>query len=213
MKVKDVKELKTLLKQNKKATLFISAAFVLCLVLVLVLCFVFQKEPESFTGKQYYVPNYEEDIFQNKAYLSYQRDLSYSVSGVEQLFNFEEDYESADNECKFFLSYFQTVINGDYEKLPDFYVEDYFEDPVKFTMQMIYEPRVVYHSVSGETIDGKEVTLINYHVEYKIFKNNETFRSDIPSNTAIPQIYQLIKNDDGSYQIYRILDVKPENEN
>jgi hypothetical protein len=77
-------------------------------------------------------------------------------------------------------------------------------------MQMTYEPYVMYHSVSTEEIDGQEVELFNFHVRYKIFRNNGTFREGVGSNVAIPQIYQLVKLQDGSLRIYRILDVKNE---
>lgn len=201
-------------KKSKHKVILISfLALVLCLLIGLGIYFLFPKETEELgEQKQYYVPNYEEDIFQNKAYMSFQRDLLYGAMGVEQLFNFEKDYESADHECQFFLDYFHTVIAGDYEKLPEFYVEEYFEKEPKFTMQMIYDPYVLFHSTSIEKIDDADVTLLNYHVEYKIFKNNGTFREGVSSNTAIPQIYQIYKTENGSYKIYRILDVKPEND-
>ncbi len=199
-------------KQKNNLILILVLAVLFCLLVASVVYMILPEDNGTSDKKHYYVPNYEEDIFQNKAYMSFDRDLLYGALGVEQRFNYEKDYEIADRECKFFLDYFHTVISGNYEKLPEFYVSDYFDEEVKFTMQMIYEPRVSYHSVSTDKIDGKEVTLLNFHVEYRIFKNNETFRPGVPSNTSVPQIYQLLKMDDGNYKIYRILDVKTEND-
>ena len=97
-----------------------------------------------------------------------------------------------------------------YEKIPEFYVDGYFKDPPKFTMQMIYEPYVLFHSASEEEVDGENSMVYNFEVRYKIFKNNGTFRTEVPSNSAIPQIYQLIKVD-GRFKIASILDVEYEN--
>ena len=199
----------------KKRTLIWLFAGLLVLLAALILLGVFlyphKKKPEEEPQEiRYHLANYEENIFLNKAYMSFQRDLTFSSSGVEQIFSYEEDYETASKECKFFLDYFHTVINGDYDSLPDYYVEGYFSQKPKFTMQMIYEPYVIFHSVSTEKIDGVEQTLYNFSVQYRIFRNNGTFRQGVSSNTAVPQIYQLIKTSDGSYRIYRILEVRIE---
>ena len=194
----------------KKMKHWILFALVLLILAALIVGAVFlfgQKKSEDDPEIRFHLPNYEENIFENKAYMSFQRNLRYSVSGIEQLYSYENDYEDAGVECKFFLDYFQTIISGKYEELSKFYVENFFETKPKFTMQMIYEPYVLFHSTSEDEIDGEKVTLINFHVEYKIFKNNGTFRNDLPSNTAVPQIYQLVKLESGEYQIYRILDV------
>ncbi len=199
---------------KKSKIILVAIVFSLLLIVVgafLVLNFFLSGENDKENGQniQYYLADYEEDIFQNKAYMEFQRDLSYSYAGVEQFFS-NDDFEDASTECKFFLSYFDAVTKGDYEKYPAFFVDGYFEKNPMFTMQMIYEPFVKYHSASTETIDEKEVVLLNFQVRYKIFKNNGTFRSGVPSNSAIPQIYQLIKSDDGSYKIFRILDIEEE---
>jgi len=157
----------------------------------------------------YYPVNENENIFENKVYKDYVRDLKFGNAHELQLFNYENDYVDASAECKFFLDYFKTVICGEYENYPSYFVDDYFkESPApQFTMQMIYDPYVVINSVTEEEIDGEVVKLYNYHVEYRIFRNNGTFRQGVASNVAVPQIYQLIKTDDESYRIYRILDV------
>ena len=74
---------------------------------------------------------------------------------------------------------------------------------------MIYEPYVLFHSVDEDEIDGEKTMVYNFEVRYKIFKNNGTFRTGVASNTAIPQIYQVIKKDE-SYRICRILDIEYE---
>lgn len=194
-----------------KPLIICSVIFMVVSAFVLGLFFLFPKEEKGKGNGEYYPANYDENIFLNQAYLDFQRDLLYSIGGVEQLFNYEKDYETAEQECQFFLDYFYTVIHGDYEKYKNFFVDGYFEEDPKFTMQMIYEPYVQYHSSSTDEIDGVEVTLQNFQVRYRIFKNNKTYRSDVDSNEAIPQIYQLIKTEDGSYRIFRILNIEVEN--
>ena len=191
--------------------LFILIAIIVLLICVAgIVCFIlFDRESDSGSDDIFYYPaNYDEDIMQNSAYLSFNRDLLYSCGGVEQQFSYENDRDDATAECGFFLDYFNALISGDNDAFVRFYCEDYFEEQPNITRQMIYEPYVFYHSVTQEEIDGKEVSLYNFHVRYAIFKNNGTFRKGVASNSAVPQIYQLIKTDDGEYKIYRILEIE-----
>lgn len=157
----------------------------------------------------YYRADYDENIYENAAYIGMDRLLRYSSLGLEQSYSFDEDFDAAPLECRFFLNYFKTVIDGDYEEVTAFYVDDYFKKPPRFTMQMIFDTHILYHSSEDiELENGDDATLLNFVVRYRIFKNNGTFRSGIRSGDAVPQIYQVIKKNDGSMQIYRILDVE-----
>ncbi len=201
--------LKTVSKKRLLSVIAIVLAFLLALgTLLYFLC----KNPDGADNTKedifYYPADYGEDIFQNKAYMSFQRDLIYGASGVEQLFSYETDYQDASLECRFFLDYFQCLMEGDSKKLIDFYCVDYFDEEPDFTRQMIYDPYVLFHSVTDEEIDCSMQKLYNFHVRYRIFKNNGTFRRGVASNVAVPQIYQLLKKEDGTYQIFRILEVE-----
>lgn len=194
--------------------------FVICLItflalmlLVIGIFFLLPKKETQPNSGEYYPIDYEENIFLNQAYMEFQRDMMYSYGGVSQLFNYEKDFETAEDECRFFLQYFHTVINGQYESYKDFFVENYFEEDPKFTMQMIYDPTVQFHSVSTDKVNDEEVSLYNFQVCYRIFKNNKTFREDVDSNVAVPQIYQLIKSENGEYRIFRILSIEVEDGN
>jgi len=198
-------------KVLKKPWLIVVSVLVLAVIVFLV-CWLLRPKQEPIPANgEYYPAKYDENIFLNQAYMSFQRDLRYSTGSVEQLFSYERDYESAEVECQFFLDYFHTVINGNYEDYPDFFVDGYFEEVPRFTMQMIYDPFVKTHSVSNDEINGEEVKLYNFLVSYRIFKNNKTYRSDVDSNVAVPQVYQLIKTQEGNYRIFRILNVEVEN--
>ena len=201
--------------KNKKGILVVFFVVLIFLLVAVTVIFLFEKNTADNSDNEkndeihYHLPSYDENIFENKAYIEFQRDLIYAIGGVEQIYSYDE-IDEVDGECKFFLSYFQSVINGEYEKYPDFFLEGALKEEPKFTMQMIYEPYVKFHSESKDEVDGEEVLLRNFIVQYKIFKNNGTFRKGVSSNTAIPQIYQLIKLDDGSFKIFRILNVEVE---
>ena len=199
----------------KKTKIYIVILIVFFLVSGIVLGIIFLRPnaPTKGSDAEYYPANYDENIFLNQAYMDFRRDMIYGIGGVEQIYSFEKDYETADPECAFFLKYFDTVVRGNYEEYKDFFVADYFEKDPKFTMQMIYEPFVRFHSTSTDEINGNEATLFNFEVGYRIFKNNKTFRPDTASNVLVPQIYQLIKTEDGNYKIFRILEIEVDDEN
>ena len=201
-----------MIKSDVKKRILISGAVIAVALIAFLVALYFLLPPKE-TAKadnEYYPANYDENIYLNQAYMSFQRDLIYSVGGVDQLFSYEKDLDSAELECRFFLEYFHTVIEGDYEGYRKFFVDGFFEEDPKFTMQMIYDPYVQYHSTSTDEVNGKEITLVNFQVRYRIFKNNKTFRPEVSSNTLVPQIYQLIKGEDGSYRIFRILEIEVE---
>lgn len=154
----------------------------------------------------YYPADYEKDILQDQVYLAYDRDLYYTNGSVTMAYN-ENDRDIASEECLFFLDYFHSVITGDYESYPSYFVADYFEISPKFTMQMIYDLQVTVHSISTVTLNGTETTAYNFVVRYKIHRNNGTFRTGIYSDTAVPQVYQLVRDAEGKYRIYDILKV------
>lgn len=204
------------MKKNRdvKKITVISVIVVIFLIIAAVVCCLLFLKPENdktISSGEYYPANYEEDIFLNQAYMDFQRDMLYGVGGLEQLYSYDADYDAAEPECKFFLKYFNTVIHGDYEKYRDFFVEGYFEEEPKFTMQMIYDPYVRFHSVSEDELNGEKIELLNFQVGYRIFKNNKTFRPEVSSNVLIPQIYQLIKLEDGTYRIFNILEIEVKN--
>ena len=195
---------------NKRTIVLLSCiAFIIIALVSVVVVHVALMNSEHDDRIYYFPAKYEEDVYQNKAYLSFERGLLFSESGVTQMYYYDTDYEEASAECQFFLDYFQSIIGGKYQEISKFYVDGYFKEEPKFTMQMIYEPYVLFHSIEEEELNGEKTKVYNFEVRYKIFKNNGTFRTGVASNTAIPQIYQVIKVDE-SYRICRILDIEYE---
>lgn len=204
-------------KRVSKKIVFISLILI-CILIAAVSVFLFllgERQSEEKEGEEkeiYYHPaNFDEDIFENGVYLSLNRDLifgtGYFATAVPDT---EEGRKNASEECTFFLDYFHALKYGEYESFPHFFADGFFKAEPKFTMQMLYDLQVTYHSSTTDSENGEDLQLSNYLVSYKIYQNNGTFRKGIPSNVASPQIYQLMKNADGEYKIYRILEIENE---
>lgn len=197
--------------KHKRVILMALCACFLVSALLLTCYFLIPKSSKSAEDPYIYYPvNYAEDIFANKAYMEKNRDLFFGDYNEQQLYQYETDYEKASDECKFFLDYFKCVIYGEYENYPDFFVKGYFDDKEqpKFTMQMIYDIDVRLHDTAVLEIDGQSTEVYHYRVDYRIFRNNGTFRYGVSSNVKDTQFYQLIKSEDGPYLIRQILEVE-----
>ena len=64
---------------------------------------------------EFYPADYSYNIFKNTAYMSMERDLLYRNGNFVKRYNYEKDFKDAKPECQFFLEYFNTAINGDYQ--------------------------------------------------------------------------------------------------
>ncbi len=204
------------MKERKKPRLLflIIALIVLLLTVCAVVLLIWKPWKKAASVKNgngtvihYYPADYEADVLQNRVYLSYDRDLYFGTQFDERQYHYETDRETASPEAKFFLDYFYALIHGDYEGIESFFVDGYFEEKPRFTMQMIHDMRVLLHSVDTDEYNGKETDIYNYTVTYEIFQNNGTWRQGVGNNDARSQIYQLILDENGAYKIFRILDI------
>ncbi len=84
-------------KKNKLLIILAIAIFAVALFAVGI-WFLLPKDEEIKSNGEYYPANYEENIFLNQAYMEFRRDLIYSIGGVDQLFSYEKDFESAEVE-------------------------------------------------------------------------------------------------------------------
>lgn len=199
---------------HKKKKLLLGLILITILAVISVsVFFIVTRDEDDTDDSIFYYPAYEsENIFENDAYMSFERSLRYSYGGVEQLYRYDSDYNSADAYCKFFLDYFKALTEGNGEALFDLHVDGYFDSVPQFTMQMIYEPFVFFHSEGSVEENGEKLNVANFEVRYKIFKNNGSFRQGVHSNQAVPQIYQLIIQN-GEIKIKNILNIEYSNAN
>ncbi|MBQ3866526.1 MAG: hypothetical protein II776_06460 [Clostridia bacterium] len=205
--------MKKLGMKNKKLIVAASVVAVLIVASAVVLFILRPWEAKSSEGARkatpihYYPADYDADIMQNRVYLSYDRDLYFGSQAEERQYHYETDRASASPEAAFFLDYFKALMEGDEEGITRFFVPGYFSEKPHFTMQMIHDMRVLFHSRSTDEIGGETREIYNFTVRYEIFQNNGTWRQGVGSNDARPQIYQLILDEDGAWKIARILDV------
>ena len=189
------------------AAIVIASAGIVALLIRMLFFTSDDAEPRHGTP-QYFPADYEENIFDNPVYRTFDRSVSFSVDGVEQSFDYEQDYASASPECRFFMDYFQALIKGDTDLVDVFYMPDCPEKPERFTMQMIHDIHVSFHSEDTVETDGRSLSVVNFLVQYRIYRNNGTFRKNVFNDSAVPQIYQLAIDQNGGYRIRRILEIE-----
>ncbi len=162
-----------------------------------------KKEPIGMYGsmKQYnnYPINYDIDVTADEEYMGLDRYIHFSRNGEEFLLEQTEDHTV---DQKFFMRYFDTVINGRYEEYNAMFTDKYYEttEPyVRFTPQMVYD---IHIEKLNETYSGGKTTYV-YNVSYRIFKNNGTFRNDIGSDSSKTLYFELVEKN-GEVKIDRV---------
>lgn len=147
----------------------------------------------------FYPANYDEDVFADEEYMKKDRSIAYT-NGADTNYITEENAAEFGPVLVFFCQYFDTVINGRYEEYDAYFTDFYFENQQnkeKFTPQKLYSIKI---ENLGSREDGTTV-IHNYTVEFKIMKNNGTFRNDIDSDSARKIVYEVIESRDGTVLI------------
>ena len=133
-------------------------------------------------------------IFEDDAYLSLDRSLHIRRGGEEYTVTGSDPASAAE---KFLIDYFDVLAHGETEKYNSMFTERYYETHDKqadFSEQRIYD----IHVTILDALDDD--SRISYMVEYKIKRNNGTFRRDIYSDSSRPLIFDLVKVGD-TYKI------------
>ena len=152
-------------------------------------------EPDdvSLYTQLFYEADYNKNIYEDKAYMSLNRDILYSSYGMERVIN-AENAKGISPSADFFVEYFKCITDGDYKNYPSFFTEECIKDknsniPEKFTMQGIYDINVKLFKREQikDTTDIREI----YEVSYRIFENNGTFRDDIYPDDTRTLVFEL----------------------
>ena len=101
----------------------------------------------------------------------------------------QEDLATAEPYARFFYFYFDTVIAGDSESYATYFSDAYLataELPEDFTPQLIYDIRITPYQ--ADTEQGSA-----YLVDYKILRNNGTFRADVGSKASRTLVFYLVE--------------------
>lgn len=205
--------------EKKHALLFlalIGGLFILLLGLNLllksgVLGRLFLREEEETQPNVFlYEPDYDEDIFQDEEYLEQRRSVLYTEGAQSSYLIREEDFQAAGDYALFFGNYFDSLIQGDNERYNRCFTEDYLKEngeKGRFTMQKLYDMTV--QLLAEYPLDEKnpeEIIVAEFKVSYRILYNNGTFRNDLPSETARPQVYRLLREENtGAIGIQEII--------
>lgn len=134
-------------------------------------------------------------IFEDDSYLELDRALHVRNGGEE--YTVTETDSSASAAELFMIGYFDALAHGDTEKYNAMFSDAYYETHDKqpdFSEQRVYD---IHISLLG-SVDGD--SKVSYMVDYKIKKNNGTFRRDIYSDSSRPLIFDLVR-DGESYKI------------
>lgn len=136
----------------------------------------------------------EIDIEGDEEYLALDRNLYFKTGGLE--YAVTADDEELDEGAAFFLEYFNAVLHGDEDRYNSMFSETYFVTYIpqeEFTKQMIYDMHIelISRTENGDTLN------LTYYVDYKIHRNNGTFRRDILHDASRKLCFVLSGEKDG----------------
>ena len=162
-------------------------AILLSVIALIFLNLLLPKEDDAPKKEIYFYPVSDENIFENPQYLAKDLQVYYceNSDGTGRTFTID-DTETVGAEVLFAKLYLEYLINGDEQALRAACTEDYLKkDPIPdFTQQMLYDMCIFYENTEAQSDGSKKVT---YRLEYKILKNNGTYRRDVGSDGAKPE--------------------------
>jgi len=184
------------------------AALVVLFLTVTLVDFLIKKSNSRVPEGDYtFYPTYEGDIFENPQYMSLDRQIYYCENpagdGIKQAVN-EENLTDFDLNVAFLYLYLQSINYGDAEMYNAYFNENYYKEnqpQAEFSPQMIYNTEICYQATENDGADK----LVTYSLSYMIYRNDGSFRRDIGSNAARPQLITLRVNEAGNISIERLI--------
>lgn len=143
----------------------------------------------------FYTPDYDEDIYKDGKYMELDRLIyNYDINtGVTEAVD-TENIETYNEIVRFMVGFIWCVIAGDAKNYNDLFTDAYYidggnEEKEAFTMQKLYDIKFTLIDTKLDTAAGvSEYTVV---LEYKIHKNNGTYRTDVDSDGNRPQYITL----------------------
>ncbi len=158
-----------------------------------------------------YEPDFEEDIFKDKEYMELDRLICYKNELTGVLLSLDDsNYTKYGDTAKFMYEYITAIINGDTEFYNSSYTEEYIAAEgmqYPFTMQKLYD--ITFGVMYENQLTERGETAFLW-LDYKIFKNNVTLRTDIGSNVCRRQYIFLVKDENANYKIDSVAFVQAE---
>lgn len=156
--------------------------------------------------EQFEEPDYEYDILKDQAYLALDREVYYSDGGYTRPID-ESDLPSLDAGVTLLWNMIDCIIAGDADGYNSLFTEKYkskYGETERFAMQQLYDIRITVGRSEQVTQDDRTVNYQTYYVQYRIRKNNGTFRRDIGDDEARIQIFTLSDRENGAVKIEEI---------
>ena len=133
-------------------------------------------------------PDYDADIFSDPDYADIDKTVMFE-NGAET-YPLTSDGFSRESSLVF-IDYFDALRKGDLQALRALYSDEFASGQgaiPDFTMQRVYDAVVSFVGTERNE-DGTDTDI--YVVNYKIMKNDGTFRRDIDSDSSRPQVFYL----------------------
>lgn len=194
----------------KKKRVLIKASIIVCAVIIALVAVNLILKPisDSLSHDTSFIAQIEEvyptytpfpaewsiDLSKDEQYLCLDTNIMYGEGESGSLYSLEDFYSGNMHEGqKFFMEYFRIMREGDYEKYPSLFTENYkkvsadkrFEKNVErqFPPQRVHD--ITVREMGRYEDDSKNVIYGIYYVDYKINRNNNLFRNDIGWNSDI----------------------------
>ncbi len=192
----------------KKTILIIAAGMVVFVIVALILMPILDRaingtEREEATTVRfntviYFDPDYDYDIMQDQEYLQLDRYIYYKDARTGETIIIPEDEIKDYGPAMVTLTdMLHAIIMGDHEAYNALFSSNYFavegrEPEQPFTMQQVYDILITRIEVNDMVSDEfGRYTQYEYTVEYKIHKNNGTFRTDLGHDDSRKQYFVL----------------------
>ncbi len=192
--------------KKKRIVLIISILFIVIALIGSVYMYFEKGEQPEFVASfvynsEYAPPSYifytpdEADIYADPDYLKVVPYIYYTDTSVTVCIT-DEDYSSYGPVMELFGKYFDSLKSGNASLFTSLHSKRYFDNNYKWEYiapQKLYDINVEYlfEKDMSDELYG-DVTKYVYKTNYKIMKNNGTFRSDIPSDASRPLYLELV---------------------
>ncbi len=164
---------------------------------------------QTISPDDFYSVIWDEDIYADKDYsdlvagefIKYDGQNNEGIVGIN-----EENVNKKGEEVVFLVDMIYDIINGDHDSYNARFSEKYYSvnAPVeKFTKQKVYDVTITYAQSENKTGNGTM-----YCIEYKILKNNGTFRNDILNGSK--KQYVVLTKESGEIKIDSLVTVTPQ---
>ena len=161
---------------------------------------------QTISPDELYPVDWDEDIYSDKEYtdLIAGEFIKYDGKGNDGIVGITpENLYSKDANVVFLVEMIYDIIEGDTDSYNARFSTEYYRTNApmeKFTKQRIYDVNITY--AQSENTTGKGTM---YCIEYKILKNNGTFRNDILDGSK--KQYITLVNDSGEIKINSLVTV------